>query len=66
MKGRWEVRKWNSFEEFYCVEEERQKATDRGSTFRDSFFIERDRTLFNHKRDPIERERLDTHKSKMG
>lgn len=60
------MRKWNYFEELDCVEEERQKATDRGCTFRDSFFIERDRSLFNHKRDPIERERLDTQKSKMG
>lgn len=28
--GKWEVRKWNYFEELHYVEKERKKATDRG------------------------------------
>lgn len=30
LKGKWEVRKWNYFEELDCVEKKRKKATDRG------------------------------------
>lgn len=54
------MRKWNYSEELDCIEKERQKATDRGCMFRDSFFVEKDKSLSNDKMDLLERERLDT------